>query len=207
MKLYHAPKAVSPERTYNFLKAKGQLDAVELQEISIMAGEHKAPEYRALSPYAQVPVLILDDGTSITETRAICTYFEGIFPEPNLMGSSPKEAALIEMWDRRIEQLFLFQIAIWFRNSSPDMAKLEKPQLPDAAAKAENAARKFLATVEAHLSENEWLAAERFTIADITLYLTCGFAGAVGWKPHRELDQVGRHYAAAKDMIETLANA
>ena len=117
MQLYHAPKAVNPERTYNFLKAKGKLDAVEIKEISIMKGEHKSREYRELSPFAQVPVLILDDGTKITESRAICTYFEGVFPEPNLMGKDPKEKALIEMWDRRIEFMFMMQFATWFRNA------------------------------------------------------------------------------------------
>ena len=61
MKLYHAPKAVNPERTFHFLKAKDKLDAVEIVEISIMKQEHKTPEYRALSPFSQVPVLILDD--------------------------------------------------------------------------------------------------------------------------------------------------
>ena len=91
MKLYHAPQAVNPERTYNFLKAKGKLDAVEIVEISIMKGEHKQPEYRALSPFAQVPVLVLDDGTTITESRAICSFFEHMFPEPNLMGSDALE--------------------------------------------------------------------------------------------------------------------
>ena len=125
MKLFHAPRAINPERTFHFLKAKGKLDAVEIEEISIMKMEHKTPEYRALSPYSQVPVLILDDGTKITESRAICTYFEALFPEPNLMGNDAKEKALIEMWDRRIEMMFLVGFATWFRNSSEFMKELE----------------------------------------------------------------------------------
>ncbi|MEM6535779.1 MAG: glutathione S-transferase family protein [Pseudomonadota bacterium] len=201
MQLYHAPKAVSPERTHSFLKLKGRLDAVEIIEISIMKGEHLAPDYRALSPYAQVPVLILEDGTPITETRAICTYFEGIFPEPNLMGETPKEKALIEMWDRRIEQLQLMNIATWFRNTNEFMAPLEKPQLPEAGAKAETRVRKFVETLEAHLSDNEWLAADRLTIADLTLYQTCSFSAVVGWKPHREYEHIGRHHGAVKARL------
>jgi glutathione S-transferase len=47
-------------------------------------------EYREVSPFSQVPALVLDDGTKITESRAICTYFEGIFPEPNLMAHRPE---------------------------------------------------------------------------------------------------------------------
>lgn len=201
MKLYHTPKAVSPERTYNFLKAKGQLDTVELVEVSIMKGEHKTPEYKALSPFSQLPVLVLDDGTKITETRAICTYFEGLFPDPNLMGSTPKEKALIEMWDRRIEFMFLVQFAQWFRNGNPMMAALENPQVPGAAEKGERNAKWFAKKLNAHLSEAEWLAADRFSIADITLYLTTGFCAAMRWNIREEHDQIARHYNAVKARL------
>ncbi|MBR9834456.1 MAG: glutathione S-transferase family protein [Alphaproteobacteria bacterium] len=201
MQLYHAPKAVNPERTYNFLKAKGKLDAVEIKEISIMKGEHKSREYRELSPFAQVPVLILDDGTKITESRAICTYFEGVFPEPNLMGNDPKEKALIEMWDRRIEFMFMMQFAAWFRNAHPMMAPLENPQLPEAGAKAEASVRKFVKRLDAHLGEQEWMAAGRFSIADITTYLTCGFCNVMQWQPYKEFENLSRHYGAVKAKL------
>lgn len=201
MQLYHAPKAINPERTYNFLKAKGKLDAVEIKEISIMAGEHKKPEYRELSPFAQVPVLVLDDGTKITESRAICTYFEGIFPEPNLMGNDPKESALIEMWDRRVEFMLMSQFATWFRNAHPMMAPLENPQVPEAAAKGEKAAKRFAARLDAHLADNQWLAADRFSIADITLYLSCGFCNVMSWPPHKEFEHLGRHYGLVKERL------
>jgi glutathione S-transferase len=201
MKLYHAPRAVNPERTFQFLKAKGQLDTVEIVEISIMKGEHKSPEYRALSPFAQVPVLVLDDGTSITESRAICTYFEALFPEPNLMGKYAKEKAMIEMWDRRIEMQMMAPFAQWFRNSHPMMAPLENPQLPDAAAKSEVIVKKFAKRLDAHLEGRDWLAVDRFTIADITLYLTCGFCNVMQWKPHREYENIGRVYEAVKAQL------
>lgn len=201
MQLYHAPHAVNPERTYNFLKAKDKLDAVEIVEISIMKGEHKSAEYRKLSPFAQVPVLVLDDGTCITESRAICTFFEDMFPEPNLMGKDGKEKALIEMWDRRVEFMLMAQFATWFRNAHPMMAPLEKPQLPEAAAKSEKNARKFTSRLNDHLSDKDWIAADRFSIADITLYLTCGFCGAMKWRPQDELEHLGRHYAAVAEKL------
>lgn len=201
MKLYHSPKAVNPERTFNFLKAKGKLDAVELVEVSIMKGEHKSAEYRVISPFAQVPALVLDDGTNITESRAICTYFENLFPEPNLMGTDAKDKALIEMWDRRIEMQMMAPFAQWFRNAHPMMAPLENPQLPDAAAKSETIVKKFAKRLDDHLQGRNWLAVDRFTIADITLYLTCGFCGVMQWKPHREHDNIGRVYAAIKERL------
>ena len=198
MQLYHAPKAVNPERTYHFLKAKGKLDAVELVEISIMKGEHKQADYRALSPFAQVPVLVLDDGTAITESRAICSYFEALFPEPNLMGRDAKEKGLIEMWDRRIEFMMMAQFAVWFRNAHPMMAPLENPQLPEAAGKAEAQVRKFASRLNAHLEGRQWLAVDRFTLADITLYLTVGFCGVMKWRPDKEFEHIGRHFDAVK---------
>ncbi len=201
MKLYHAPQAVNPERTFNFLKAKGQLEAVEIVEISIMKGEHKAPEYRELSPFSQVPVLVLDNGTTITESRAICAYFEHMFPTPNLMGNDALEKGLIEMWDRRIEFMLMLQFATWFRNSHPVMAPLEKPQLPEAGAKAEASAKKFAKRLDQHLEGKDWVAADRFSIADITLYLTCGFCGVMRWKPQEDHANIGRHFANVHNRL------
>lgn len=196
MKLYHSPQAPNPDRAVYFLRAKGKLDAVELEEISIMQQEHKTPEYREVSPFSQVPALILDDGTKITESRAICTYFEGIFPEPNLMGADPKEKALIEMWDRRVELMFFIQFATWFRNAHPAMAPLEVPQSAEAAAKGEAAARRMAAKFDEHLADNEFMAAGRFSIADITLYVACGFCRVMKWAPHKEHANIGRWYDA-----------
>ena len=201
MKLYHSPKAPNPERVTQFLKAKGKLDAVEIEEVSIMKQEHKTKEYRKVSPFAQVPALILDDGTQLTESRAICTYFEGIFPERNLMGEDPKEKALIEMWDRRVELMLFIQFATWFRNAHPAMAPLEVPQLPEVGAKAEKNARAMAKRIDAHLADNDFLAAGRFSIADNTLNCFCGFAGVMQWKPHEEFANIGKWRARAKDKI------
>ena len=198
MKLYQSPKAPNPDRVVFFLRAKGKLDAVEMHDVSIMEGEHKKPEYRAISPYAQVPTLVLDDGTCLTESRAICTYFEGLFPEPNLMGRDPKEKALIEMWDRRVELMFFVQFATWFRNSHPAMAPLENPQSAEAAAKGERACKAMALRFNDHLADNEFLAADRFSIADITLYIACGFASVMKWAPHKEHEHLGRWREAMK---------
>lgn len=196
MELYHSPMAPNPDRVVFFLRAKGKLDAVTIREISIMNQEHKQDAYREISPFSQVPALVLDDGTRLTESRAICTYFEGIFPEPNLMGSDPREKALIEMWDRRIEQMFFMQFAGWFRNAHPMMAPLEVPQSAEAAAKSEKAARRMAERLDQHLSAHEFVAADRFSIADITLYVSCGFCRVMKWAPHKELPDLGRWYGA-----------
>ena len=201
MKLYHSPKAPNPERVTNFLKVKGKLDAVEVEELSIMKQEHKTDAYRDVSPFSQVPALVLDDGTKLTESRAICTYFEGIFPEPNLMGKDPKEKALIEMWDRRIELMLFMQFATWFRNAHEAMAPLEVPQSAEAAAKGEKNAKGFVKKLDEHLVGNDFVAAGRFSIADISLFIACGFAGVMKWQPHKELDNLGKWYARAGEKL------
>ncbi|MEM1104904.1 MAG: glutathione S-transferase family protein [Pseudomonadota bacterium] len=194
MKLYQSPMAPNPDRVVYFLRAKGRLDSVDLEKINIMSGEHKTPEYRAFSPYAQVPALVLEDGTSITESRAICTYFEALWPEPNLMGETPLEKAQIEMWDRRIELMFFIQFASWFRNAHPAMAPLESPQSKTTAEKSERNARKFAKRIDAHLADTEFVAAGRFSIADITAFISCGFCRVMQWAPHKELPHLGAWY-------------
>ncbi|MEM7766671.1 MAG: glutathione S-transferase family protein [Pseudomonadota bacterium] len=200
MKLYHAPKAVNPERVVHFLRAKGRLDTVEIEQVSIMEQEHRTDAYRALSPFAQVPVLVLDDGTAMTESRAICTYLEGLFPDPNLMGTDPKERGLIEMWDRRIEFMFMMPFAQWFRNSHPAMAPLENPQCEGTAEKAERNVKAFVKRLDDHLKDHEFVAAGRFSIADITTHLTCGFCALMRWKPHEEYEHIGAWRARMKAL-------
>ncbi|MEO0882264.1 MAG: glutathione S-transferase [Pseudomonadota bacterium] len=200
MKLYCTPKAPNPDRVVFFLRAKNRLDDVELQEVSIMQREHRTDAYRAISPMSQVPALVLDDGRSLTESRAICTYFEALWPEPNLLGADPYEKGEIEMWERRIELMWMLQFAVWFRNAHPMMAPLENPQLPDAAAKAERNARAFVKRLNAHLEDHDFIAADRFTNADITAFISCGFSGVMKWKPHEEHAALGAWRTRMKEM-------
>jgi len=130
MKLYHSTRAPNPERVSFFLRAKGKLDAVQIEEISIMKQEHKTDDYRKFSPFSQVPCLVLEDGRTLTESQAICQYFEALWPEPNLLGRDPYEKGEIQMWERRIELMWMLQFAFWFRNAHPMMAPLEKPNIP-----------------------------------------------------------------------------
>ncbi|MBI1361423.1 MAG: glutathione S-transferase family protein [Alphaproteobacteria bacterium] len=187
MKLYVADKAPNPDRVRYFLQEKGIWDKVEREEISIMKKEHKEAEYRAISPLSQVPALVLDDGTAITESRAICTYFEATNPEPNLMGATPKERAVIEMWDRRMELTYLLPVAHWFRNAHPAMAELEKPQSAEWAEISSGRARKMAEFIDLHLKSTTYVAADRFSIADITLFVALGFGRIMKFKPWEDL--------------------
>lgn len=192
MKLYHTSQAPNPHRVVFFLRAKGILDKVELEEVSLMKGEHRTPEYRAISPFSKVPALQLDDGTVLTETQAICTYFEGEYPEINLLGSTPLERAQIEMWSRQLEFMWMVPYAMWFRNSHPMMAALENPQVAESAAKGEKGAKAFVRRLDQHLANNEFIAAGRFSNADIFGYILCGFSRIMKWNPAEDHSNIAR---------------
>jgi glutathione S-transferase len=108
------------------------------------------------------------------------------------MGRDPKERAVIEMWDRRMELSYLMHMAGWFRNSHPAMAELEKPQSKEWASISEGRARKMIAFVDERLGESEYVAGDRFTIADITLHVAMGFGKIVKFKPWEELTNLAR---------------
>jgi len=120
MKLYMTPRAPNPRRVAMFSAEKG----LHIEEvcIDIGKGEHRSDAHLSRNPFGRVPALELDDGRILCETRAICTYLEGMQPEPNLMGEGYEERAFIEMSDRRME-LDLFAIAAnCIRHSHPGFA-------------------------------------------------------------------------------------
>src|SRR5690554_3047485 len=99
MKIYETATAPNPRRVRMFLAEKGLLDQVEFVQIDIAKGENLTPEFVAMNPMKKVPVAVLDDGTALAETLAICRYVEESHPEaPALLGDTPKEQALIEQW-------------------------------------------------------------------------------------------------------------
>ena len=127
MKILQTKTAPNPRRVRIFLAEKGI--EVPYEELDLMQGALKTPEFTKLNPFQRVPVLVLDDGTAISETMAICRYFEETKPEPALFGKGAKQRALIEMWNRRMELGLLFSVAQAFRHLHPAAAQLEVPQV------------------------------------------------------------------------------
>ena len=94
-----------------------------------MKGDLKTADFTKLNAFQRVPVLVLDDGTAIAETIAICRYFEATKPAPALFGTGPLQSATIEMWNRRMELNLLLPVSQAFRHLHPAMAHLEVPQV------------------------------------------------------------------------------
>ena len=175
MKLYTAQRAPNPRRVLMFIHEKA-ITGIELVPVDLNAGEHKGAAYRALNPVATVPTLELPDGRCLSETRAICSYLEGLQPEPNLMGRDFAERAFIEMHDRRVEWYWLLPIANCIRHTHPGLAALEQPQFPDFGASQGEKVRESARWLDATLAHQPWMAGERFTIADITAFCAIEFA-------------------------------
>lgn len=176
MKLYDTKGAPNPRRVIIYLAEKGLLGKMdlEIEQLSIMKGEHKTKEYRAVSPMAQVPCLVLDDGSSITETAAICRYLEALHPTPPLFGATPKEQAVIEMWIRRMDLSFMMPIAMHFRHTHPMMAQLET-QIPEWGALNKERTLGMMKFLNRSLEGKDFIAGE-YSFADILGLTNLDFA-------------------------------
>jgi glutathione S-transferase len=186
MKLHTSARAPNPRRVQMFMAEKNITD-IELVQVDLAKGEHRSEAFLALNPLGQVPVLELDDGRLLAETRAICTWLEGVQPQPNLMGEGFEERAFIEMMDRRCELQLFLRVANCVRHSHPGLAMLEQPQFGDFGASQGEKVRDSARWLDGVLARQPYVAGERFTIADITAFCALEFArGLMRFRPGAE---------------------
>jgi glutathione S-transferase len=172
VKLYDSAVAPNPRRVRIFLAEK-EIEVPTVQ-VNIATAENRQEAFLAKNPMGGVPILELDDGTIIAESVAICRYFEEQKPEPNLMGRGPLDAANVEMWQRRMELYVLTAITQCFRNTH-EFFKGRIPQVPEYGAVCKESAVKQLAWLDSVLAEREFIAGDRYTIADITALVGIDF--------------------------------
>lgn len=183
MKLYHAPLAPNPRRVRMFLAEKGL--EVPMVEVDIGAAENLGPEFLAINPRGLLPTLVLDDGTVLDESMAICRYFEELHPEPPLMGGDALERARVEAWNRRVEFDAGIPIMDGFRNAHPRFAERAVPgragykAIPELAERGRQRIAEFYEFIDARLRDSRWIAGERFSVADITALCLVDFAKVV----------------------------
>ena len=206
MKLYTSHRAPNPRRVRWVMAEKG-IEDVEIVEVDILAGEHKTPEYRARVGVPHLPSLTLDDGTTISESIAIGRYLESLYPEPNLFGHDAREQAVVEMWTRRAEFYLANPIMLNVRHSHPALAALEATQLPQVAEYNRAAAERFMKTLDRHLAEREFMALDRFTIADIVAVVGLDFARLVRYRPPEGFANLARWLEACRSRPAAKAGA
>src|ERR1051326_4475320 len=172
MKLYDGGRAPNPRRVRIFLAEKGV--EIPLASVDLGALEHKSEAFTALNPLQRLPVLELDDGTVITESIAICRYFEALRPEPPLFGRGALEVALVEMWNRRVELNFYQAVSAVFRHTNPAVKELES-QIPEWGEANRPRVFDFLGLLDRELKDRLFVAGDHYTVADITTLVAVDF--------------------------------
>lgn len=185
--LYDYPRAPSPRRARILLAEKGI--AHETVEVDMVKAEQMGEAFRAINPGCTIPALALGDGTVLTDNAAITAWAEATCPEPPLLGTTPLEKAEIASWNAKIEMEGFLAIAEALRNSSPAMKDRALPgphdfaQIPELAERGLTRLKLFLDKFDARMAGREFVATDRFSLADITAVVAIDFARAVRVTP------------------------
>ena len=193
MKLYDARTAPNPRRVRIFLAEKGI--SVPVEEVDIVSAQNRSAEFRAKNAMGTLPVLELDDGTTVAESVAICRYYEELQPEPPLMGTDAKDRALVEMWQRRMEYEVFLPITQVFRNGHA-FFKGRIPQVPAYGVVCRKHAEQRLEWLDGVLADRPFVAGERYTIADITALCAIDFGRVSNIRVTPEQPNLARWHAA-----------
>lgn len=159
MKLYFHPISGHAHRAQLFLSLIGA--EVDLIEVNLAKGEHKAPEYLKLDRFGQVPLLD-DDGTIIADSNAIMVYAAKKFGRTDWLPEDALGAARVQRWLSVAAGLIAFGpaaarlITIFNAGFNPE----------EVIARAHT----VLKLIEAELDGAAWIAADHPTIADVSLY-------------------------------------
>jgi glutathione S-transferase len=198
--LYDCATAPSPRRARILLAEKGV--AHETVPVDLRSGEQLGAAYRQVNPQCTVPALRTDEGAVLTDNAAITAWLEARFPEPPLLGVTPQEKAEIASWNWRIEFEGLLAIAEALRNSAPAMANraltgpVDYAQIPALAERGLARAQQFFATLDERLKGRDFVAADRFSVADITAVVAVDFARVIKLRPDERFPHLQRWRAA-----------
>jgi glutathione S-transferase len=203
LRLFDGGRAPNPRRVRIFLAEKGI--SVPLVAVDMAALEHKQEAISSRNPLRRLPVLELDDGTILTESVAICRYFEELQPEPALFGIGALGKAVVEMWQRRLEFNLFGAVAAAFRHIHPAMKEWEVPQIPEWGEANKPKALEFMAILDRELQSTEFAAGDAFSIADITGLCALDFMKPARIQIPEELTHVRRWYEAIKSRPSAAA--
>ena len=198
--LYDCATAPSPRRARMLLAEKGI--AHETIAVDLKTGEQLGDAYRAINPQCTVPALRTEEGLVLTDNAAIAAYLEARYPEPPLLGRTPREKAEIASWNWRIEFEGLMAIAEAMRNRAPAMVNralpgpVDYPQIPELAERGLARVQQFFVTLDDRLAGREFIATDRLSIADITAVVAVDFARVVKVKPGEQHPHLVRWRAA-----------
>ncbi len=198
MKFYDCSTAPSPRRVRMFIAEK-RADIPTVQ-VDLRNNEQLSDRFRELNPWCTVPVLVLDDGTAISEAIAVCQYLEDVFPEPPLMGIDAKDRAIVAMWNHRCEIDGFLAAGEAFRNAAKGLAGRALPgpdsfaQIPELAVRGRERMGRFFAALDRQLAEHRYIAGDRYSIADITAQVAIDFSAWIKLPLPQDLRHAARWY-------------
>lgn len=177
MKIYDVEGFPNPARVRIALAEKGATDKVEFIPVDVMGGEHRTDAFKAKNPDAVVPCLELEDGSHISQCTAITEYIDGTFDGPSLTGNTPQDRARISMMNLRAESGLLNAVGTYFHHATPGLGPdLETYQCAEWGNKQKDVATSTMGYLDSVLAENDYLAGDSFTMADITAFAGLAFA-------------------------------
>jgi len=191
MKIYDTKTAPTPRRVRVFLAEKNI--PMEYVQVDLQKGENLSKEMRAKNPIGKIPILELDDGTCISESDAICQYFEALQPEPYLFGETPLQKAQIAMWSRQVEFYLFMQIGMCFQHTTGYFKDRMIP-IKEYGVEAGINASKFLNVLNRRLEKSQFVAGDEFSIADITTMCSIDFGRVVDVRMKDEHDALQEWY-------------
>jgi glutathione S-transferase len=208
--LYHSTASPNSRRVRIFLAEKGV--TATLVAIDLGQREQHGDAYRAINPRRVVPTLVLEDGTSIGEVPAIQRYIEDVYPDTPLFGTTPKDKALITMWERRAEQEGFASVMEAIRNTAPGLkgraiaGPHDYEQIAALAERSRQRVVNFMADLDEHLKHSAFVAGEHFSVADITALVTIDFAAkAIDLQVPADLQSLRRWYDAVSSRPSSTA--
>lgn len=177
MKVYEYQGFANPARIRIALAEKGLTDQVAFVTVDVPGGEHQQAAFLAKNPTGTVPVLELDDGTTIAECTAITEYLDHVSGELTLTGRTPKERAVIHMMQRRAEAGLLDAVAAYFHHATPGLgAEIEGYQCAEWGKHQRERAIAGMHYFDGLLAKRPYLAGDTFSMADITAFAGLAFA-------------------------------
>ena len=198
--LYDCASAPSPRRARIFLAEKGVPHGTV--QVDLRSGEQMGEAFRRVNPQCTVPALRTEHGLVLTDNAGIAAYLEARFPDPPLLGATPEEKAEVASWNWRMEFEGLLAIAEALRNSAPAMANralpgaVDYPQIPALAGRGLARVAQFFTLLNERLADHDFIAADRFSVADITAVVAVDFARVVKKKPGEQHPHLLRWRAA-----------
>ncbi len=179
MLFYDSPNpAPNPRRVRIYLAEKGL--SVPMQSISIRDGEHRGEAFLKVNPLGQTPALVIDGNDVLTESVAICRFFEALHPTPPMFGTGARGVAEVDQWIRRVELRLMTPLAMVWAHTHPFTARVVKPQYTEYGESQRPRVVAAMREFDAALASREWLDGKGYSIADIVLLTTIDFAAFVG---------------------------